>query len=197
MLFSSATKFGLPLFNSKSFRRLWSGCITLSLIFTITSNPNGDPIAGIQTAIREVNEETNLCAIKLWTVEHVNLFFEAQQNRMNFIPVFGMEVNNINVILSDEHADYMWCDKMLFDVRDGGLVPNKEEFTMANLIWKKYSGGVKRNDEGMWELIDNYLTNENRSKISAIKILRRFTECNLRDAKEAVDAREIKIERGW
>ena len=96
-----------------------------------------------------------------------------------------------------KHPDYMWCDKMLFDVRDGGLVPNKEEFTMANLIWKKYSGGVKRNDEGMWELIDNYLTNENRSKISAIKILRRFTECNLRDAKEAVDAREIKIERGW
>ena len=96
-----------------------------------------------------------------------------------------------------KNPDYMWCDKMLFDVRDGGLVPNKEEFTMANLIWKKYSGGVKRNDEGMWELIDNYLTNENRSKISAIKILRRFTECNLRDAKEAVDAREIKIERGW
>ena len=95
------------------------------------------------------------------------------------------------------HPDYIWSDRMLFDVKDGGLVPNKEEFIMANLIWKKYNGGVKRNDEDMWELIDNYLTNENRSKISAIKILRRFTECNLRDAKEAVDAREIKIERGW
>ena len=92
---------------------------------------------------------------------------------------------------------YIWSDRMLFDVKDGGLVPNKEEFIMANLIWKKYNGGVKRNDEDMWELIDNYLTNENRSKISAIKILRRFTECNLRDAKEAVDAREIKLERGW
>ena len=96
-----------------------------------------------------------------------------------------------------KHPDYIWSDRMLFDVKDGGLVPNKEEFIMANLIWKKYNGGVKRNDKGMWELIDNYLTNENRSKISAIKILRRFTECNLRDAKEAIDAREIKIERGW
>ena len=96
-----------------------------------------------------------------------------------------------------KHPDYIWSDRMLFDVKDGGLVPNKEEFIMANLIWKKYNGGVKRNDEGMWELIDNYLTNENRSKISAIKILRRFTECNLKDAKEAVDAREIKLERGW
>ena len=95
------------------------------------------------------------------------------------------------------HPDYIWSDRMLFDVKDGGLVPNKEEFIMANLIWKKYNGGVKRNNEGMWELIDNYLTNENRSKISAIKILRRFTECNLKEAKEAIDAREIKLERGW
>ena len=95
------------------------------------------------------------------------------------------------------HPDYIWSDRMLFDVKDGGLVPNKAEFIMANLIWKKYNGGVKRNNEGMWELIDNYLTNENRSKISAIKILRRFTECNLKEAKEAIDAREIKLERGW
>ena len=93
--------------------------------------------------------------------------------------------------------DYIWSCRMLDDVKDSGLVPNKEDFTFANLIWKKYNGGVKRNDEGMWELIDNYLTNENRSKISAIKILRRFTECNLKEAKEAVDAREIKLERGW
>ena len=95
------------------------------------------------------------------------------------------------------HPDYIWSDRMLFDVKDGGLVPNKEDFTMANLIWKKYNGGVKRNDDGLWFMIDSYLTHEQRSKISAIKILRRFTECNLREAKEAIDAREIKIERGW
>ena len=95
------------------------------------------------------------------------------------------------------HPDYIWSCRMLDDVKDSGLVPNKEEFIMANLIWKKYNGGVKRNDEGMWKLIDGLLTQENRSKIGAIKILRRFTECNLKDAKEAVDARDIKIERGW
>ena len=96
-----------------------------------------------------------------------------------------------------KHPDYIWCDRMLDDTKNNGLVPNKEEFTMANLIWKKYNGGVKRNDEGMWELIDGLLTQENRSKIGAIKILRRFTECNLREAKEAIDARQIKIEKGW
>ena len=92
------------------------------------------------------------------------------------------------------HPDYIWSCRTLDDVK-GGLVPNKEEFTMANLIWKKYNGGVKRNDEGMWELIEYHI--KNQMKISAIKLLRRFTECNLRDAKEAIDARQIKIEKGW
>ena len=95
------------------------------------------------------------------------------------------------------HPDYIWSCRMLDDVKDSGLVPNKEDFTFANLIWKKYNGGVKRNDEGMWKLIDGLLTQENRSKIGAIKILRRFTECNLKDAKEAIDAIAIKIEKGW
>ena len=94
-----------------------------------------------------------------------------------------------------DHPDYIWADRMLFDVKDGGVVPRREEFIMANLIWKKYNGGVKRNDEGMWELIEYHI--KNSMKISAIKVLRRFTECNLKDAKEAIDARQIKIEKGW
>ena len=93
------------------------------------------------------------------------------------------------------HPDYIWSCRMLDDVKESGLVPNREEFIMANLIWKKYSGGVKRNDEGMWELIEYHI--KNSMKISAIKVLRRFTECNLKDAKEAIDARQIKIEKGW
>ena len=92
------------------------------------------------------------------------------------------------------HPDYIWSCRTFDDVK-GGLVPNKEEFIMANLIWKKYNGGVKRNDEGMWELIEYHI--KNSMKISAIKLLRRFTECNLKDAKEAIDARQIKIEKGW
>ena len=93
------------------------------------------------------------------------------------------------------HPDYIWSDRMLSDVKDSGVVPKREEFIMANLIWKKYTGGVKRNDEGMWELIEYHI--KNNMKISAIKMLRRFTECNLKDAKEAIDARKIKIEKGW
>ena len=93
--------------------------------------------------------------------------------------------------------DYIWSCRTLDDVKDSGLVPNKEDFTFANLIWKKYNGGVKKSDDGLWFMIDSYLTSEQRSKISAIKIYRRFINSTLRDAKEAVDAREHSIKEGW
>ena len=93
--------------------------------------------------------------------------------------------------------DLLWIRNMLSDVKDGGLVPDKQEFIMANLLWKKYSNGVLTEDEGMWSLIDELLTQETPSKIGAIKIYRRFVGSNLRDAKEAIDAREHSIKNGW
>ena len=64
----------------------------------------------IETAIRELNEETGLSPINKWTVDQVNHFYEANQNRMNLIPVFGVEVHSLNINLSDEHCDYKWCN---------------------------------------------------------------------------------------
>ena len=103
-----------------------------------------------------------------------------------------------------ELNDVMWCKRLLDDVENSGLVPSKEEFIMANLMWNKYSNNEhyiqpdnKKLQESMWELIDGMLTQENPSKIGAIKTYRRFTNSNLRDAKEMVDAREIKIKKGW
>jgi len=93
--------------------------------------------------------------------------------------------------------DLIWCQRLITDVKDSGLVPSKEEFIMANLMWKKYSNGVEPTNEGMWELIDELLTQENPSKIGAIKIYRRFVNSTLKEAKDMVDAREIKIKKGW
>ena len=93
--------------------------------------------------------------------------------------------------------DLIWIQRLLTDVKESGLVPDKQEFIMANLMWKKYRNGVEPTNEDMWELIDELLTQENPSKIGAIKTYRRFTNSNLRDAKEMVDARQIKIEKGW
>ena len=96
-----------------------------------------------------------------------------------------------------QKKDLHWCQRLISDVKDSGLVPDKQEFIMANLMWKKYSNGVEPTNEGMWELIDELLTQENPSKIGAIKTYRRFTNSTLKDAKDMVDAREIKIKKGW
>ena len=96
--------------------------------------------------------------------------------------------------------DLIWCQRLLTDVKESGLVPSKEEFIMANLMWKKYGflpTERKSTEENMWKLIDGMLTQQNPTKIGAIKMYRRFIKCSLKEAKEMVDAREIKLERGW
>ena len=107
---------------------------------------------------------------------------------------------------SDFHENYTddkdlhWCKNLLSDVKDSGLVPSKEEFIMANLMWKKYDflpTERKSTEENMWKLIDGMLTQENPTKIGAIKMYRRFIKCSLKEAKEMVDAREIKIKKEW
>ena len=99
-----------------------------------------------------------------------------------------------------QEKDLIWCQRLLTDVKDSGLVPSKEEFIMANLMWKKYGflpTDRKSTEENMWKLIDGMLTQENPTKIGAIKLYRRFVDSTLREAKEMVDAREIKIQKGW
>ena len=99
-----------------------------------------------------------------------------------------------------QQKDLHWCQRLISDVKDSGLVPDKQEFIMANLMWKKYGflpTDRKSTEENMWKLIDGMLTQQNPTKIGAIKMYRRFIDCTLKEAKEMVDAREIKIKRGW
>ena len=99
-----------------------------------------------------------------------------------------------------QQKDLIWCQRLLTDVKDSGLVPSKEEFIMANLMWQKYDfkpTDRKSTEENMWKLVDSMLTQENPSKIGAIKMYRRFIDSTLKEAKEMVDAREIKIKKEW
>ena len=99
-----------------------------------------------------------------------------------------------------QKKDLIWCQRLLTDVKESGLVPSKEEFIMANLMWKKYGflpTERKSTEENMWKLIDSMLTQENPSKIGAIKMYRRFVKSTLKEAKEAVDAREYGLKNGW
>ena len=94
-----------------------------------------------------------------------------------------------------QKKDLIWCQRLLTDVKDSGLVPDKTEFTMANLMWKKYNGGVSVDEKTIWILIDTLL--EQGTKIGAIKMYRRFINSSLREAKEVIDARQISKEKEW
>ena len=99
-----------------------------------------------------------------------------------------------------KEKDLIWCQRLLTDVKESGLVPDKQEFIMANLMWKKYGflpTERKTTEENMWKLIDSMLTQENPTKIGAIKMYRRFIDSTLKEAKDMVDAREIKLKRNW
>ena len=82
-----------------------------------------------------------------------------------------------------QKKDLHWCQRLISDVKDSGLVPDKQEFIIANLMWKKYGflpTDRKSTEENMWKLIDGMLTQENPTKIGAIKLYRRsdvFREC--------------------
>jgi len=79
-------------------------------------------------ALRELKEETGLVPSSMWTVDQVNHFFEAEHNRMNLIPVFGVEVESPNINLSLEHTEYKWCcvndgiDLMMWNQQKQGLI---------------------------------------------------------------------------
>ena len=61
-----------------------------------------------ETAKRELKEETGLKPNKIFIVDHVSKFYEQIDDRINLVPVFGIEVNTQEVVLSDEHSEYKW-----------------------------------------------------------------------------------------
>ena len=44
----------------------------------------------------------------MFVADHMSTFYETHGDRVNLVPVFGIEVNTKEVVLSDEHCDYKW-----------------------------------------------------------------------------------------
>jgi dATP pyrophosphohydrolase len=80
-----------------------------------------------KTAVRELKEETGLTPLNMFVADHVSKFYEANKDRMNLIPVFGIEVESDEVKLSDEHSKFMWAD---FD------------FAFKKLVWRGQKDGL-------------------------------------------------------
>ena len=84
--------------------------------------------------------------------------------------------------------DMKWVKRKIEDW-EANRVPDRIDLGTANRLWKEYSvDGV--DEETMWTLIDETL--EAGNKIASIKLHRKFTGSGLREAKNAIDAREMK-----
>ena len=101
-----------------------------------------------ETAIRELKEETGLDPVKIFIADHVSQFYEKHGDRVNLVPVFGIEVDSKNVILSDEHIEYKWVDfKEAFDT----------------LVWN----GQKKGIQTVYNMVSN---NDERIRWTTIEI---------------------------
>ena len=96
-----------------------------------------------QTAIRELKEETGLDPVKMFVADHVSQFYEKHGDRVNLVPVFGIEVDSKNVILSDEHIEYKWVDfKEAFDtlVWNGQKKGIQTVYNMVSIMMNVFDG---------------------------------------------------------
>ena len=124
--------------NNKIYEHLWQG--VAGKIETGES--------ACQAALRELEEETGLKPKHMFIADHVSKFYEQIGDRINLVPVFGIEVESEEVRLSDEHTEFRWMD-----------VDEAEE----TLVWSGQKKGV-RTVYGMLK------SNDDRMKWSEIKI---------------------------
>ena len=102
----------------------------------------------VQTVIRELEEETGMKPKKLFAADHIASFYDARKDRIQMVPAFGIEVENSEVQLSEEHSEYKWVSF---------------EEALALLTWK----GQK---EGLRTVHDEITAGDNRIKWSEIKL---------------------------
>lgn len=101
-----------------------------------------------QTVIRELEEETGKKPVKVFVADHIASFYDARKDRIQMVPIFGIEVENSEVQLSEEHSDYKWVS---FDE------------ALDLLTWK----GQK---EGLRTVHDEIVSGDDRTKWSEIKL---------------------------
>ena len=86
--------------KTKIYEHLWQG----------VAGKIEDGETASEAAIRELKEETGFTPHKMFVADHVSSFYESHFDRINLVPVFGIEVCNENVILSEEHCAYEWLE---------------------------------------------------------------------------------------
>ncbi len=62
----------------------------------------------LEAAVRELHEETGLIPEAMYAVDTVNIFYEPIEDKMHIVPVFLARVSEPDIVLSDEHSEYVW-----------------------------------------------------------------------------------------
>jgi dATP pyrophosphohydrolase len=101
-----------------------------------------------QAVVRELEEETGKKPVKVFVADHIASFYDARKDRLQMVPIFGIEVDNSEVQLSEEHSEYKW-------------VSFEEALTL--LTWK----GQK---EGLRIVHDEIMSGDDRTKWSEINL---------------------------
>ena len=86
--------------KTKIYEHLWQG----------VAGKIEDGETAVETAIRELMEETGFKPLRMFIADHISKFYEAKWDRINLVPVFGIEVKKSEVSISKEHCDFKWVD---------------------------------------------------------------------------------------
>ena len=124
--------------RTKMYEHLWQGVAGKS--------ENGEK--AWEAATRELNEETGLEPVRVFVADHVSRFYETHGDRVNLVPVFGIEVKNRNVVLSKEHCEFQWLDF---------------KTARKRLVWNGQKEGIK----SVFEMLSS---DNDRIKWSEVKI---------------------------
>ena len=100
-----------------------------------------------EAATRELKEETGLTPLKIFVADHISKFYETNGDRINLVPVFGIEVDSKDVTLSDEHIDYKWID---FEEAFDTLIWNGQKQGLKTV----YNMLLKNDDRIRWTTIE-------------------------------------------
>ena len=119
------------------YEHLWQG---------VAGKIEGDETA-FEAAIRELKEETSLEPVRMFVADYVSRFYESHQDRINLVPVFGIEVDSSEVKLSKEHVDYKWVD--IYEALD-------------TLVWR----GQKESIQPVYDMVVN---NDDRMRWSKVE----------------------------
>lgn len=101
-----------------------------------------------EAAIRELKEETNLTPVTMFIADHISIFYEKHRDRINFVPVFGIEVESDDVLISNEHCEFKWVEF---------------EKALSHLVWNGQKKGINIINEMI-------ISNDERMKWSRIKL---------------------------